>query len=162
MSKCRTGNDLQGECKKHIPARIKLAVDNRALTPRISHRGQLGHGDIGQIRRWQREKITKRIPLWALSAPTPPRPPSSPLVPLSSMNCARYAPPPATHTVASRDRHISHAFRFPHLPPLSCISVLCGDRSTAPMSCNQAGRPINHEPTGAGPFNGRETAAFRT
>lgn len=121
-----------------------------------------GHGDIGQIRRWQRENITKRIPLWALSAPTPPRPPSSPHVPLPSMNCARCAPPPATHTVASRDRHTSHAFRFYHPPPLSCISVLCGDRSTAPMSCNQAGRPINHEPRGAGPFNGRETAAFRT
>lgn len=76
VSKCRTGNDLQGESKKHIPARIRSAVDTRALTQRISLRGQLDHGDIGQIRRRQREKITKRIPLWASSAHTPPRPPS--------------------------------------------------------------------------------------
>lgn len=160
--KCRTGNDLQEESKKHIPARIRLpsnqvAVDTRALTPQISLRGQLD-GDIGQIRRRQREKITKRIPLWALSAPTPPRPPRQhELGTLRSSTCY-----PLCHTVASRDRHISHAFRFYHPPPLSCISVLCGDRSIAPMSCNQAGRPIKHEPRGAGPFNGRETATLRT
>jgi hypothetical protein len=75
--------------------------------------------------------------------------------PLANMNCA---PASATHTDASQDRHISHAFRFYHLPPLSCISVLLGHRS-APMSCNQAGRPINHK---VGTFNGRETATFRT
>lgn len=157
MSKCRTGNDLQGESKKHIPARIRLAVDTRALTPRISLRGDDGSG--------------KKSPKESLCGHYRLRLPLAPLVPLASMNWARCAPPPATDSATPSLLEIvtsrMHFDSITHLHYLASLSSVATGllrpcpvtRRAVPSSMSQEGQDLltdeKRRPSGPEPRRAR-------